>query len=455
MQVMTNGAPKPAPTKSKAPVLPQGYVFAFLLTSLIFFAWGMSNNLTDILVQQFRKSFELSLLEAQLVQTAVFLAYGIMATPAALMMRRFGYKTGLVVGLVTFGTGTLLFWPAAIIGQYAPFLMALFIVGSGSSILETAANPLAAQFGAPETSEQRLNFAQAFNPPGTIAGVLVGTWFIFSGVDKSPAQVATMKAQGTYAGYLHTEILRVVPTYVVLGVAVLLLALLISRVHFPKNLDAGGGDSDASQPVARRGAYGRVLRRPNLIFAAITQFFYVGAQVSTWSTLIPYLRTYTSIGDKSAGYFLTGNLVALMLGRFVSTPLMRFIRPAKMVGVYAVVNCLLLAVGVTHPGFVGASAILLTSFFMSIMFPTIFALGVKGLGEDTKIGSSFLVMAVLGGAVFPPLLGWIARVSGSIAVGYVLPALGYVVVALYGFLGPRLIKQDVSQHSVEIAPQNV
>ncbi|HEX4005629.1 MAG TPA: MFS transporter, partial [Acidobacteriaceae bacterium] len=147
----------------------------------------MSNNLTDILVQQFKKSFELSLLQAQLVQTAVFLAYGIMATPAALMMRRFGYKTGLVVGLVTFGIGTLLFWPAAIIGQYTPFLIALFIVGSGSSILETAANPLAAQFGAPETSEERLNFAQAFNPPGTIAGVLVGTWFIFSGVDKSPA----------------------------------------------------------------------------------------------------------------------------------------------------------------------------------------------------------------------------------------------------------------------------
>jgi len=464
MHLDTNRAPKQSgQKKSKVAVLPEGYVFAFLLTSLIFFAWGMSNNLTDILVQQFRKSFELGLVKAQLVQTAVFLAYGIMATPAALMMRRFGYKTGLVVGLVTFGVGTLLFWPAAIIGQYTPFLIALFIVGSGSSILETAANPLAAQFGAPETSEQRLNFAQAFNPPGTIAGVLVGTWFIFSGVDKTPAQVAAMKAQGTYAGYLHTEILRVVPTYVGLGVAVLLLALLISRIRFPKNLDSGGAVEDlqpAAQPTVQRarkggGAYGRVLRKPNLVFAVIAQFFYVGAQVSTWSMLIPYLRTYTSIGDKNAGYFLTGNLVALMLGRFVSTPLMRFIRPSIMVAVYAVVNCLLLVVGVSHPGFVGASAILLTSFFMSIMFPTIFALGVKGLGEDTKIGSSFLVMAVLGGAVFPPLLGWIARASGSVAFGYVLPALGYVVVAIYGFVGTSVWKENVSQHSVETAPGNI
>ena len=156
-------------------------MLTFLLTTLIFFVWGMSNNLTDILVQQFKKSFELNVVQAQLVQTAVFLAYFVMAMPAALLMRRFGYKMGLVVGLVTFAIGTLMFWPAAVIGQYTPFLIALFIVGSGSSILETAANPLIAQFGDSATSERRLNFSQAFNPPGTIAGALFGTWFIFSG----------------------------------------------------------------------------------------------------------------------------------------------------------------------------------------------------------------------------------------------------------------------------------
>jgi len=345
--------------------------------------------------------------------------------------------------------GTLMFWPAAVVGKYTPFLIALFIVGSGSSILETAANPLIAQFGDSDTSEQRLNFAQAFNPPGTIAGVLIGTWFIFSGVEKNASQVAVMKAQGTYAAYLHSEILRVVPTYVVLGVVVLVLAAFISRAQFPVRLDTNENVGVVlSGPP--RGVFGRLLRTPSLMLAVAAQFFYVGAQVSTWSTLIPYLRAYTSIGDKGAGYFLTGTLVALMLGRIVSTPLMRYISPAAMIGMYAVINCVLLAVGILHPGMVGAVAILATSFFMSIMFPTIFAMGVKGLGDDTKIGGSFLVMAILGGAVFPPLLGLVARVTGSLAMGYLLPAVGYVVVALYAFYVPRL-SRTVDAHEVEVA----
>jgi len=418
-------------------MFPSGQVYAFLLTTTIFFVWGMSNNLTDILVQQFRKTFALSLLQAQLVQTAVYLAYAVMATPAALLMRRFGYKAGLVIGLVTFAAGTLLFWPAALIGQYTPFLVALFIVGSGSSILETAANPLIAQFGDAETSEQRLNFAQAFNPPGTIVGVLIGTWFIFSGVEKSPAEISAMQSQGTYAAYLHGEILRVVPTYVGLGLAVLVLAFLISRVRYPVNLDSSEYVGYPSQVTPKYGAYGRLLRRPQLMLAVMAQFFYVGAQVGTWSTLIPYLKAYTTIATKGTGYFLTGTLVAFAIGRIVSTSLMRILSPAKMIGSYAVVNILLLCITVSHPGLTGAVAILVTSLFMSVMYPTIFALGVKGLGEDTKLGGSFLVIAILGGAIFPPLMGWIARETGNLALGYCLPMVAYVVVALYAFLVPR------------------
>jgi len=427
-------------------------MLTFLLTTLIFFVWGMSNNLTDILGQQFRKSFELNVLQAQLVQTAVFLAYFVMAIPAALLMRKFGYKMGLVVGLVTFAIGTLMFWPAAVIGQYTPFLIALFIVGSGSSVLETAANPLIAQFGDPATSERRLNFSQAFNPPGTIAGVLFGTWFIFSGIEKNPAEIASMKAQGTYAAYLHGEILRVVPTYVVLGIAVLVLAICIGRAKFPAGIDSSEGAKEIA-PV-RRGAYGRLLGNRNLMWAVAAQFFYVGAQISTWSSLIFYLKAYTSLSEKASGYFLTGTLVALAVGRIVSTPLMKFISPAKMIGLYAVLNILLLGVGIVHPGIVGASAILFTSFFMSIMFPTIFALGIKGLGDDTKLGGSFLVMAILGGAVFPPLLGLIARHTGSLALGYLLPVAGYVFVALYAFMVPKLAR-GVEPDALNAVPQNI
>jgi FHS family L-fucose permease-like MFS transporter len=417
-------------------IFPAGYMLPFLLTTLIFFVWGMSNNLTDILVQQFRKSFSLSLLQAQLVQTAVFLAYGTMAIPAALFMRRYGYKVGLLVGLVVFGVGTLLFWPAAVLGVYTPFLIALFVVGSGSSVLETAANPLIAQFGDPATSEQRLNFAQAFNPPGTITGVLIGTWFIFSGIEKTPAQVAAMQADGNYASYLHSEILRVVPTYAVLGIGVLILAACLSRVRFPSNLDSLALENTPAG--LQEGSFGRLLRNPHLMFAVVAQFFYVGAQVSTWSTFIPYMRAYTSMSEKTAGYFLTATLVALAIGRIVSTSLMRYISPALMIGVYALINAVLVSIGVLHPGMAGTYSILVTSFFMSVMYPTIFALGVKGLGDDTKLGGSLIVMSIVGGAIFPPLMGWIARASGSIALGYVLPGIGYVVVAAYAFVAPRI-----------------
>lgn len=441
---------------TNASLFPTGYMVSFALTTSIFFIWGMSNNLTDILVQQFKKSFELSLLEAQLVQTSVFLAYGIMATPAAFLMRRLGYKAGLVIGLVTFGVGTLLFWPAAVIGQYTPFLVALFIVGCGSSILETAANPLVAQFGDSSTSEQRLNFSQSFNPPGTIVGVLLGTFFIFSGVNKSAGEVSLMKTQGTYASYLHSEILRVVPTYVVLGLAVMVIAFFISRASFPQHLDSTNYTGYPSQVApAKHGAYGRLFRRPQLMFAVVAQFFYVGAQVGTWSTFIPYLREYTPLGDRASGFFLTGTLIAFGLGRIISTPLMRFLSPAKMISIYALVNLLLLGAGIVHPGMAGSIAILATSLFMSIMYPTIFALGVKGLGDDTKLGGSLLVMAIIGGALFPPLMGWITRLTGSLAEGYLLPGVGFIVVAIYGYLSAYVLKTSVGQHTVENTPHGI
>jgi FHS family L-fucose permease-like MFS transporter len=313
-----------------------------------------------------------------------------------------------------------------------PFLLALFVAGCGQSILETACNPFMAQFGPPETSEQRLNFAQAFNPPGTITGVLVGTWFIFSGVEKTPAQVASMKAVGTYAGYLHSEILRVVPTYVGLGLVVLTLAVVIGRTKFPKMHTEHEGEA------GDQGSFRALLRYPHLLFAVAAQFFYVGAQVTTWSTFIPYMKAYTVVSEREAGYFLTGTLVALGVGRFVSTSMMKLITPAKMMGVYAVINIALLAVGIARPGIVGTWAILATSFFMSIMFPTIFALGVKGLGPNTKLGGSLIVMAILGGAIFPPLSGYLARGRG-IAWAYLLPLAGYVVVAAFGFLVPLIL----------------
>ena len=440
--------PNPHPAKDTTnnnehpSVFPHGQMLAFVLVVVLFFIWGMSNNLTDILVQQFRKGFNLSQLQAQMVQSAVFTGYFCMALPAALLMSRWGYKAGILTGLCVFGTGTLLFWPAAIVGQYTPFLIALFVVGCGSATLETAANPFIAQFGPAETSERRLNFAQAFNPPGTIAGVLVGTYFIFSGVELPPLKVQQMKAAGTYVAYLHTEIMRVVPTYVALGCIVLLWALLIGIAKFPSIATASTGDED-------RGSFKELLGYPHLWFAVIAQFFYVGAQVTTWSAFIPYVKQYTTVTERHAGGFLAVNLGLFAVGRFASTGLMKWFRPSRMMTAYAIANIVLIAFGVIHPGLAGVIAIMVTSFFMSIMFPTIFALGVKGLGPNTKLGGALIVMSIVGGAVVPLLLGAIAHSTNSYARGYIVVAVAYVAVVIYGFAQGR----DVSLASVDRVPK--
>jgi MFS transporter, FHS family, L-fucose permease len=439
MQVSTAvGAGTKSRGETDRPVFPLGHMVLFSLVTVLFFLWGMSNNLTDILVQQFKKSFELSPVSAQLVQTANFLGYFFMAMPAALLMRKWGYKAGMVTGLVLFGGGMVLFWPAAVSGQYLPFLVALFTVGSGASFLETAANPFIAQFGDPATSEQRLNFSQSFNPPGTIVGVLIGARFIFSGVEKKAPEIEQMRAAGTYQAYLHTEIMRVVPTYLAFGGVVLLCAFILSRMTFPSMHSEHEGES------GDHGSFRQLFDYPHLWFAVLANFCNVGAQISSWSSLIPYMKQFTSVSERHAAYYLTGVLVALAVGRFVSTPLMKYVSPSRMLGIYGVVNVLLMAVTITQPGIVGAWAVVASGFFLSIMFPTIFALGLKGLGPNTKLAGSLLVMAIVGGAVFPPVLGLIARTTGSWAKGYIVPLLGFIVVALYGFLAPRVQPKEVA-----------
>ena len=444
MQVSNPNAGPPQPIDHSQPLILSGGLLPFALITALFFLWGMSNNLTDILVQQFRKSFTLSQLEAQLVQTAVFLGYFLMALPAASFMRRHGYKAGILLGLSLFATGTFLFWPAAIIGKYLPFLIALFFVGCGSATLETAANPLIAQFGLAGTSERRLNLAQGFNPFGSVTGLMIGTYFIFSGVELSGARVAELQRSGGYQAYMHSEIMRVVPTYVGLAIAVLIAAALIARTAFPAFAIAGRTEAEP------QGSFRDLLPHRHLWLSVVAQFFYCGAQVSTWSAFIPYLKQYTTYSERTGGLLLTGSLVALAVGRLVSTVLMRSFRPTRMVLAYALINMMLLLAGVLHPGAAGAFAILMTSLFMSIIFPTIFALGIKGLGRDTKLGGSVIVMAVIGGAVFPPLLGYVARATGSLALGYVVPLLAYGVIALYArAIGRVVLPQD---DVVEVVP---
>jgi FHS family L-fucose permease-like MFS transporter len=433
MQVSTSAGGGEAENSKGVAVFPVGQMALFTMVLVLFFLWGMSNNLTDILVQQFKKSFELSKFEAQLVSTANFTGYFCMAIPAALVMRRWGYKTGMLMGLCLFGAGLVLFWPAALIGKYPPFLVALYTVGCGLSVLETACNPFVAQFGPPPTSERRLNFAQSFNPPGTILGVWIGRKFILSGVELTPMQVAAEKAAGTYNAYLHGEIMRVVPTYIAFGGVVLLFAFAMSQMKFPKIASEHEGDSGG------HGSFKALRHYPQLWFAVAANMLNVGGQICMWSNIIFYMKAYTAVTEKTAADYIIYSLVAMLAGRFASTPLMKFISPSKLLGIYGAGNVVLMAIAVTHPGMLGAWAIVGGSFFLSIMFPTIFALGLKGLGENTKLGGSMLVMAIVGGALFPLLLGKIADLTGSMALGYLVPLVCFGGVALYGFAAPWIL----------------
>src|SRR5580692_9699669 len=218
---------------STPPLVPKGLALPFFLVTALFFLWGVPSNLNDVLIRQFMKSFAISRFQAGLVQSAFYMGYFLLAIPAALLMRKMGYKFGIVVGLLLFATGSFLFWPAALIGRYGFFLLALFVIASGLSFLETASNPFVAQLGSPESAARRLNFSQAFNPLGAISGVLIGTVFIFSGIELTPQQVAVMQAANTYEPYLRRETMRVVVPYLVVGMIALLWAFMISRTRFP------------------------------------------------------------------------------------------------------------------------------------------------------------------------------------------------------------------------------
>jgi FHS family L-fucose permease-like MFS transporter len=412
----------------EAPLIPAGRLLPFIVVTALFFLWAIPNNLNDILIKQFMKSFAMNRSGAAQVQMAFYLGYFLLAIPAGQLMRRFGYKTGVVIGLVLLGCGCWMFYPAAQAGVYGFFLAAEFVIASGLSFLETAANPFIAQLGPSASSAQRLNFSQAFNPLGSITAVLLGTVFIFSGVELSQTQTAAMQASGTYQAYLHTETLRVVTPYIVLGALALFWAVLVILTKFP----AVGVEDVPRDSVMNVGPV--KLWEWHFVFAVLAQFLYVGAQVGTWSYFIPYVESATGVGEKVAGYMLTATLGAFAVGRFSSAWLMKFLPARVLLGTYAAVNVVLGLAAVTQASWIGAGCLLTTSLFMSMMFPTIFALGLKGMGDKTKTAGSLMVMAILGGALLTKLMGIIADARG-LHTAYLVPVFCFAGVALYAWLG--------------------
>ncbi|WP_041522025.1 L-fucose:H+ symporter permease [Gilvimarinus agarilyticus] len=403
----------------------------FLIVSL-FFMWGVANNLNDILITQFKKAFVLSDLQSGLVQSAFYFGYFVFAIPAALAMKRFGYKAAVIVGLLLYGAGALLFYPAGQAHEYAFFLAALFVIASGLAFLETSANPLIVAMGDANTAERRLNFAQSFNSLGTIAGVLIGREFILSGVEHSPEELAALSSAQQTAFYT-AEVQAVQGPYLVIAAVVIGWALLVAWVKFP----AVAKEHDDTEQGLRRGDFCSLLQRRYYRSAVIAQFFYVGAQVCIWSFMIRYgQEAMPGTGEKALAVYLSFSLVAFMVGRFVATWLMGYIAPARLMFIYALINvglCALAMFCANHTGLVMLAA---TSFFMSLMFPTIFALGIKGLGREAKAGSSLLVMAIIGGAVLTALMGWVSDLT-SIHSAVIVPLVSFVVIARFALISEQ------------------
>lgn len=403
------------------------YLVPFIMVTSLFFLWALAHNLNPILIPHLKKACNLTDLESALIDSSFFVAYFLMAIPAGIFIKKYGYKNGIICGLLLFATGAFLFYPAANVLSFRFFLIALFIIASGLTFLETAANPYITVLGNAEKATQRLNLAQSFNGLGAFIAPLIGGMFILSGNRLSDTDLKTMTPEQVNA-FNIAEAATVKMPYVFIGSLVLLVAIIFWLVRLPQ---INKGDMQKSNLKS-------VLKHKHLRWAIVAQFFYVGAQVGVGSFFIRFLGSTAGIDEKSAAFYLSVALVLFMAGRFIGTALMQLISPQKLLTVYSIINIILLAVAIYFNGMISVYTLMLVEFFMSIMFPTIFSLGIAHTGSDAKLGSSLIIMAIVGGAIIPVIMGRISDVTHSIQLAYIIPLLGFAVVAYYGAVGSRV-----------------
>jgi FHS family L-fucose permease-like MFS transporter len=403
------------------------YRLPFILVSSLFFLWGIANNLNGILIPHLRKALQLTNMQSTFVDTAVYLAYFSAAIPAGMILKKFGYKKGIITGLIVFSIGAFMFIPAANMRAYNIFLLGLFIIGCGLTILETAANPYASKLGDPATATSRLTLAQSFNGLAVFIAPVIGTIFILSGKEFSTVELAAM-SEADQLSYLTTEAASVKMPYLALGIFLLAIAVLFLVNNFPELKEDEGGEDEGSLASA--------LQHKHLVWAVIAQFFYVGAQVCVTSFFIRAAIAGGGVNEKTAGYYLSVYGILFMVGRFAGSAIMRVVAPNKLLSMYAVMCIALSIVAIKTDGQYVVLALGGLGFFMSIMFPTIFSLGIAGLKSNTKPASSLLVMSIIGGAIFPVIMGNIIdRFGDDIQIGYVVPMICYAFVLYFGIKG--------------------
>lgn len=403
--------------------------FAFVMITSLFFLWGFVHNLDPILIPHLKKAFSLTTLQASLVDSAVFIAYFVMALPAGAIMKKYGYKAGILTGLALFAIGSYLFIPSANTQLYGFFLLSLFVIACGLTILETAANPYASLLGPPEKAVQRLNLAQSFNGLAATLAPIIGAKIILTEGYSQDALNAMSDSARQVA--LASEASSVKLPYLILGSIILLIAIIFYFMKLPQIKDGEGTASGAHVFHA--------LKHRHLSWAVVAQFFYVGAQVCVFSFFILYATKTAGISEmKAATYAGFGVGMAFMVGRFVGTFFMKFIEPVKLLVIYTLICAFCSILAVFMSGMVAVYLIIVIAFFMSIMFPTIFSLGIKDLGGDTKFGSSLIIMSIVGGAILPPVFGYISDVYQNIQYGYVVPFACFVVILCFALFGHKV-----------------
>ncbi len=420
------------PTAGSGPAPYTSHPLALGVLTTIFFMWGFLTCLNDILIPHLKSSFQLSYAEVMLVQFTFFGAYFLMAIPAGRLVAALGYKKGIVTGLTIAGVGALGFWPAAALHVYPAFLGALFVLATGITVLQVAANPYVALLGPEKTSSSRLTLAQALNSFGTFLAPWFGGLLILSNVVKNPTELAAL-APADQLAYQAQQAQAVQGPYIGLAVVLFLLAIFVWLFRLPALSESTNkGDHD-------RHSFADVLRHPHVLFGVLGIFFYVGAEVSIGSFMVNYLSMpdIGHLSEQQAAKYVSWYWGGAMIGRFIGSALMAKISPRKLLATFAVINALLVLTTMLSTGTVAMYSIIAIGLFNSIMFPTIFALGIERLGPMTSKASSLLIMAIVGGAVIPQLQGLVADQIG-LQHAFFLPLLCYLYIAFYGISGSKI-----------------
>lgn len=405
------------------------YIIPFTLLCSLFFLWAVANNLNDILLPQFQQAFTLTNFQAGLIQSAFYFGYFVIPIPAGILMKKLSYKAGIITGLFLYAFGAALFWPAAEIMNYTLFLIGLFIIAAGLGCLETAANPFVTVLGPESGGHFRLNLAQTFNSFGAIIAVVFGQSLILSNVPHQSQETLDKMTPDQLSAYKHSLVLSVQTPYMIIVAIVLVVALLIMLTKFPALQSDDHSDAKQSSFLS---SLSRLIRIRHWRWAVLAQFCYVGAQTACWSYLIRYaIEEIPGMTPGFAANYLTGTMVCFFIGRFTGTWLISRFAPHKVLAAYALFAMLLCLISAFSGGHIGLLALTLCSAFMSIQYPTIFSLGIKNLGQDTKYGSSFIVMTIIGGGIVTPVMGFVSDAAGKIPTAELVPALCFAVIFIF------------------------